>query len=69
MSTITTHIDGEKVKVLKGFKINDKEVLISDSDRIGDCEEIRVIIEPSLMKFWIEACDLLKELGIDATVW
>lgn len=69
MSNITTHLDGEKLKVLKGFKLSNNEVLISDCDKFGDCEEIRVVIEPSLIKFWIEEEDLLKELDIDATIW
>lgn len=69
MSAITTHIDGEELKVLKGFKLNDGEVLISDSDKMGDLEEVRVVIEPSLLKYWIEECGLLEELGIEGTIW
>lgn len=69
MSAITTHIDGEKLKVLNGFIINDGEVLVSDASRLGDFEKVRVVIEPSLLKYWIEECDLLGELGIDGTIW
>lgn len=69
MSVITTHIDGEELKVLKGFKLSDGEVLISDSDKMGDLEEVRVVIEPSLLKYWIEECGLLEELGIEGTIW
>lgn len=66
---ITLSIDGEKVKVFKGFKLSTGEILISDADKLGDCEEVRVIIEPSLIKYWVEECNLLEECGIDATVW
>ena len=66
---ITLSIDGEKVKVFKGFKLPTNEILISDSDKIEDFEEVRVIIEPSLIKYWVEECNLLEEYGIDATVW
>lgn len=69
MSVITTHIDGEELKVLKGFKLSDGEVLISDADKMGDLEEVRVVIEPSLLKYWIEECGLLEELGIEGTIW
>ena len=69
MSVITTHIDGEELKVLKGFKLSDGEVLISDADKMGDLEEVRVVIESSLLKYWIEECGLLEELGIDGTIW
>ena len=48
---ITISIDGEKVKVFKGFKLPTNEILISDSDKIEDFEEVRVIIEPSLIKY------------------
>ena len=66
---ITLSIDGEKVKAFKGFKLSTGEILISDADKIGDCEEVRVIIEPSLIKYWVEELNLLEECGIDATVW
>ena len=69
MSVITTHIDGEELKVLKGFKLSDGEVLISDADKMGDLEEVRVVIEPSLLKYWIEEYGLLEELGIEGTIW
>ena len=62
-------LDGEKLKVLKGFKTDNNEVLISDCDKFGDYPEVRVVIEPSLIKYWITDCGLLEELGIDATVW
>lgn len=66
---ITLSIDGEKVKAFKGFKLSTGEILISDADKIGDCEEVRVIMEPSLIKYWVEEFNLLEECGIDATVW
>ena len=69
MSIITTSIDGEKLKVVNGFVLNEGEVLVSDADTIGDLKKVRVVIEPSLLKFWIEECGLLEELGIDGTIW
>lgn len=65
MSIITTKINGEKLKVLKGFKTNECEILISDSDSIGELEEVRVVIEPSLIRYWLEECDLADEVGVD----
>lgn len=61
-------IDGEKVKELKGYKMEEGSILISDGVLVGK-EEVRVIIEPSLIKFWIEECGLLDELNINATLW
>jgi len=59
-------------KEYKGFLINGK-VYVSDSDsmRIGEVEveQIPVIIEKDLIKFWITNCGLLDELGLNATVW
>lgn len=69
MSIITTHIDGEELKVLKGFKLSENEVIISDADQLGDLEPIRVVIEPSLIKYWIEERGLLKEVGVEGTIW
>ena len=66
MSTITTSLNGEELMVWKGFKINENEVIIMDEDsKLGDFEEFRVLIEPSLLRFWIEECGLLDGLGID----
>ena len=66
MSTRTTSLNGEELMVWKGFKINENEVIIMDEDsKLGDFEEFRVLIEPSLLKFWIEECGLLDELDID----
>jgi predicted Ser/Thr protein kinase len=70
-------IDGEKLKKLKGFKIGN-EILISDSDSMTTtdangnqvkAEEVAVLIEPSLIKYWITDCGLLDELGVNATLW
>lgn len=69
MSKITTHIDGEKLKVLNGFILNEGEVLATDSPKFGDCEKVRVVIEPSLLRYWITECNLLEELGLNVTVW
>jgi len=69
MSNIITHIDGEKLKVLKGFQTNDGEILISDAVSFGDCKEVRVVIEPSLIKHWLEECNLMEEVGVVGTIW
>lgn len=61
-------ICGEKVKELKGYKMEEGSILISDGE-ILDKEKVRVIIEPSLIKYWIEECGLLNELNIDVTLW
>jgi hypothetical protein len=44
---------GEKLIELSGF-LMDGEVLLSDSDRMGDYQKIKVKLEPSLLAFWIE---------------
>lgn len=69
MSKITTHIDGEELKVANGFVLNDGEILLSDADQLGDLKKVRVVIEPSLLRYWIEECDLLGQLGIEGTIW
>lgn len=46
-------IGGEELIELSGFLI-DGEVLLSDSDKIGDYQKIKVKIEPSMIKFWVE---------------
>lgn len=46
-------VEGETLIELNGFLING-EVLLSDSDKIGDYQKIKVKVEPSLIKFWIE---------------
>lgn len=47
-------IDGEKTIELNGFKMDNGEILISDSMSIGDCEKVILHIEPSMIKFLIE---------------
>ena len=61
-----------------GFLINGS-VLVSDSDsmrmanpKTGELEElekINVMFDEGLLKYWIEECGLLDELGINATIW
>lgn len=46
-------VEGETLIELNGFLING-EVLLSDSDKIGDYQKIKVKVEPILIKFWIE---------------
>lgn len=70
-------LDGKKVKELTGFKLGN-DILISDSDQMWtineetgerkEAEKVRVIIEPSLLRFWIKECNLLEELGIERTI-
>ena len=64
----------EENKTFKGFLINGK-VYVSDSDsmrmedpktgEMKEVEQIEVVIEKDLIKFWIEECGLLEELGFD----
>lgn len=70
-------IDDNKVKKLKGFKIGN-EIVISDCDSMNlvnddgsktKIEPVTVVLEHGLLKWWIEECGLLEELGVDATVW
>ena len=61
-------INGEKVKVFKGYKMDSEEILVTDSTLLGK-EEVVVIIEPSYLRFLIEERGLLEELGIHATIW
>ena len=66
MSKITTHLNGEELIVWKGFKTNENEVIIMDEyTKLGNFKEFRVVIEPSLLKFWIAECGLLDKLDID----
>lgn len=44
---------GEKLIELNGFLI-DGEILLSDMDKMGDCQKIKVKVKPSMIKFWIE---------------
>ena len=61
-------INGEKVKVFKGYKMDSEEILVTDSTLLGK-EEVVVIIEPSYLRFLFEERGLLEELGINATIW
>lgn len=69
MSKITTHIDGEELKVLNGFIMNEGEIFVTDADKLGELKKVRVVIEPSFIKYLVEECDLLEECGINATIW
>ena len=63
-------IDGEKLMTLKGYKMEDGEILIVDKDTtLPDKEEVVIKIEPSLLKFWIHDRGLLDDLGLDVAIW
>ena len=47
-------IDGEQTIEFDGFVMDNGEVLISDSDSIGDWGKTKVHITPSMFKFWLE---------------
>lgn len=69
MSKITTHFNGEELIAWNGFKTNENEVIImEEGTKLGGLEEFRVVIEPSLLKYWIEECGLLDTLDIDIDI-
>jgi hypothetical protein len=61
-------INGSEVIKLKGFKVG-KEILLSDSDTMGDFEKIDVLLPKDYLEFLITDRELLKDLNIDVTVW
>lgn len=59
-------IDGEQTIELDGFVMDDGEVLISDSDRIGDWKKTKIHVTPSMLRFLVEQNEqaIEKLLGI-----
>jgi hypothetical protein len=47
------YMGSEQLIELSGFLI-DGEVLLSDSNMIGDFKKVKVKVEPSMIKFWLE---------------
>jgi len=62
-------IDGEETLELKGFVMDNGEVLISDSDFIGDWKPTVVHITPSMIKFLIEQNERALEKLIGITIF
>lgn len=46
--------NGEKTIELDGFVMDNGEVIISDSKRIGNWKKTKIHIEPSMLRFLIE---------------
>jgi len=61
-------IDGSEVIRLKGFNI-DGEILLSDSDKIGNYEKVDVLLPKDYLEFLITDEGLLEDLNIETTVW
>lgn len=59
-------IDGETTIELDGFVMDNGEVLISDSDSIGDWKKTKIHITPSILRFLVEQneTDFEKICGI-----
>ena len=63
-----TKFDGSEVIKLKGFNING-EIVLSDSDSMGDYEKVDVVLPKDYLEFLISDCGLLNNLNIETTVW
>lgn len=61
-------VDGNEVIKLKGFNV-DGEILLSDSDKMGDYEKVDVILPVDYLEFLIKDRGLLDEVNLDITVW
>ena len=61
-------IDGSDVIKLSGFNING-EILLSDSDKIGDYEKVDVLLPKDYLEFLITDRGLLDNLNVEVTVW
>lgn len=47
-------IDGIKLIELEGFLTDDGEVILSDSDTMGDWKKIKVKVEKDAIGFWLQ---------------
>lgn len=63
-----TKVDGSEVIKLKGFNVNG-EILLSDSDRMGNYEKVDVIVPVDYLEFLITDRSLLDKVNLDITVW
>lgn len=61
-------IDGEQTIELNGFVMDNGEVLMSDSDSVGEWKKTKVHITPSLLKFWIKENERTIENLLDVTI-
>lgn len=56
-------VDGSKVIELEGFKIGD-EILLSDSDSIGNYKKVKVLLPQDYLEFLITDRGILEDLDI-----
>ena len=61
-------IDGETTIELDGFVMDNGEILISDSDRIGDWKKTKIHVTPSMIKFLVEQNESAIEKLLDITI-
>jgi hypothetical protein len=61
-------VEGSEVIKLKGFNI-DGEILLSDSDSMGNYAKVDVLLPKDYLEFLITDCGLLSNLSIETTVW
>lgn len=59
---------GSEVIKLQGFDING-EIVLDDSDRIGDYKKVTVLLPKDYLEFLIKENQILDDLNIDITVW
>lgn len=64
---IVTVDDSEVIK-LKGFDI-DGQILLSDSDKMGDFKQVDVILPKKYLEFLITDRGILENSNIDVTIW
>jgi len=62
-------IDNEKTIELKGFQINVGNIIISDSDKMGDWKPVTVHLTPSMLKFLLEQNERTIEDLCDIEIW
>lgn len=61
-------IDGEQTIELDGFVMDNGEILISDSDSIGDWKKTKIHVTPSMIKFLVEQNEFAIEKLLDITI-
>ena len=56
-------MDGNKIIELSGFLTDEGEVILSDSDSIGDWKPIKIKVEEYAIGFWLEQNEIaLREI-------
>lgn len=61
-------VDGSEVIKLTGFNM-EGEIVLSDSDRMGDCEKVTVLLPKDYLEFLITDRGILDDLNVNITVW